>query len=148
VQNIKFANICETDLAYLFGKSSKIIRAWVRDGMPTNPDGSFNLSAALRWHEQQHEVDCSRSLTADSLTQLDLAELLNVTRQTVTAWSKAGLPRNPKNGSYDFAKVCKWLRTYYAACAERKYQTRIEALRRKVRRNVRQIERFFEQGMR
>jgi DNA-binding XRE family transcriptional regulator len=143
MQNVKFAKVCESDIAALFGKGTQTIRAWVRAGMPRTEDGCFGLSAALRWREQQHEAERARALTPDHLTQLQLAGLLNVTRQTVTAWERAGLPRNV-SGTYNLKNVCQWLRAYYSACAERKYQTRIEALRRKVRRNVRQIERFFE----
>jgi hypothetical protein len=76
------------------------------------------------------------------LSQLQVAALLNVSRQTIFIWSRVGLPRNP-DLTYDPAAVVRWLRTFYRAGAQKKYQARLESLRRKFRRNIAQIERFI-----
>jgi len=142
MQQITFAKVCESDLATLFGRGTPVIRAWVRAGMPRNHDGSFSLAAVLRWREKQHTAERLSTLAPDRLSQPQLAALFDVTRQSVTAWGRSGLPRNT-DGSYNLKEVCQWLRSYYAACAERKYQTSIGTLKRKLARNVRQLERFF-----
>jgi len=143
MRSMRYTNIATSDLLYLFGIGEQVFEQWIKQGLPCEPGGRFSLSKVLRWLKERHRTELARALTPDRLSQQQLAALFAVTRQTVTAWGRAGLPRNPKDGNYDLAEVCQWLRSYYAACAERKYQARIKALRRKLTRNVKQLEWFL-----
>ena len=79
------------------------------------------------------------------LSQLQVAALLNVSRQTIFVWSRAGLPRNP-DLTYDLAVIVCWLRSFYRASAEAKYLRRLSAMRKKVTRNAAQLQKFLAGG--
>jgi len=143
VEIVKFANVCESDLAALFGKGTPTIRAWVRAGMPRNQDGSFSLPAVLRWRDRQQTKELAKRMVLRFVNQQQLAVLLNVTRGTITAWRRSGLPRN-QDGSFSLSAVLCWLRQYYSDIAEKKYQKRLSNIRKKLRRNIAQCERFFD----
>jgi len=80
-----------------------------------------------------------------SLNQRELIVLLGVSRQSVALWSRTGLPRHA-DGTYSVASVLRWLRAYYAASAEKKYQNRLVGMRKKITRNCRQQLRFLSGG--
>ena len=77
-----------------------------------------------------------------SVNQKELIAMLGFSRQSVATWTRAGLPRHA-DGTYSVASVMRWLRAYYAANARKKYEARLALMRRKVTRNVRQLERFL-----
>lgn len=133
-----------SELARLLGKSQGCIWAWYKNkGLPRQPDGMFCLPVVLRWLIQFYENNHKTRVKFNSLTQEQLADLLGVTRQTLTAWGRARLSKN-RNGTYDMKQVCHWLRKYYQNIAERKYKGRLKSLQRKLDRNVRQLLRFIK----
>jgi len=93
---------------------------------------------------KQQKEQRARALAPDRLTQLQLAELLNVTRQTIAKWGEAGLPRRESDNLYELRAVFTWLRGYYQSRAAKAYRKKLKALRKKISRNVQQIERFLE----
>jgi hypothetical protein len=117
---------------------------WAKGGLPgpNEADGRFTLPEVIRWREKLYAAELSKILKPDRLSQKKLAELLGVTRETIAAWGLSGLPRRDDR-HYDFSAVCQWLRSYYIAVADKRYERRLSACRRKICRNIRQIERFL-----
>lgn len=145
MQSVRNLTVTLSDLAWLFHTSPARIRQWIGQGLPVNPDGSFTVSAVCDWREERHRSDLARKLTANSLRQKDLVRVLGVSRQAVTAWTRAGLPRD-RGGAYSLPAVLGWLRRFYAAAGQRKYERSLETIRGKLRRNLAQCERFLAGG--
>jgi len=143
MQNIRYLTVNKSDLAWLFHTSEATVEKWKKSGLHQKSDGKFLLSDALAWLKEQHRIELQNKLTAATLDQQQLSKLLGVTRQTVTAWSRAGLLKN-RDGGYDLKRVCCWLREYYQRIAERNYQGRLKTIRRKIHKNVKQIEKFLD----
>ena len=145
MQGVRNLSVNLTDLAWLFHTSPDRIRQWNHQGLPVNVDGSFTLSAVCRWREDRHRSELARKLTASSLSQKDLVRLLGVSRQSLTAWTKAGLPRR-RDGRYDLKAACRWLPSHYRKTYERKYAERLTAIETKLHRNLIQCQRFVTGG--
>ena len=143
MQSIIYTNISKGDLLYLFGIGQDVLNRWLKAGLFCEPDGRFSLSKVCRWVKEYYQEKDRQNIKPDSLDQYQLSALLAVTRQTVTAWGRANLPRK-KDGSYNLQKVCCWLRLYYRRCAEREYQQRLETIRKRINKNVKQIEKFLD----
>ena len=135
-------NICEADIGYLFGIGEKTVQRWVTSGLSQNADGSFTLSKTCRWVIAQHKKQLASAATSRVLTQQQLAELFGVSRQTITAWGRAGLPRQ-KDNLYDLSDICKWLFIYHHEQAKREYRDRLNAINRKLERNTKQLLKFI-----
>jgi biotin operon repressor len=80
--------------------------------------------------------------TLDRISQRELIELLGRSRQQIWSWTNKGMPRNP-DGSYDLSSVVSWLPGYYHHLSEKEFQNTLEIMKKKIQRNVRQLERFF-----
>lgn len=147
-QQVDVADLCVSvrELARLLSRSRSTIEFWWREkGLPRTAGGLYSVKAVLLWLESHYRQTRTRTVGGTGLTEQDLARLFSVTRQTVFAWRKKGLPRT-ENGTYSLGQVCKWLRRFYTASAEKKYQKRLSAMRHKVTRNCRQLERFLAGG--
>jgi len=79
------------------------------------------------------------------LSQVQLVELFGVTRQAISNWGRAGMPRG-RDGTYSLPDVVRWLRTFYRASAQKEYERRLSAMRRKVTRNAAQLQKFLAGG--
>ena len=122
MESIRYANICEADLSYLFGKAEKEIQRWVTDGLPQNSDGSFTLSRAIRWREKCNADREREKVLLSKIAQRDLAEIVGRSRIQIFNWTKkAGLPRNP-DGTYDLAKVVRWFCSYFDRIHKARYR--------------------------
>jgi phage terminase Nu1 subunit (DNA packaging protein) len=144
MQSVKFAKVSESDIAFLFGRGPSTIRAWVRAGMPKIEDGTFSLPAVIRWREQQHTAELAEKLSPDRLSPKELVVLLGVSRQSLSSWGRAGL--KPGRSGYSLPAVLQWLRHYYNELAGKKYQKRLRSLRKKLQRNIAQIEKFLSRA--
>lgn len=88
------------------GRTPDQVDYWYRKhAMPKNIDGTVDLAEFVRWFEQytirQHSFD------PNHVKQIDLEPYLGVTRQTVAAWTAAGMPKNA-DGTYSLAQVFNW----------------------------------------
>ncbi|OHB77249.1 MAG: hypothetical protein A2Z25_12045 [Planctomycetes bacterium RBG_16_55_9] len=142
MQSIRFTAVSESDLAWLFHRSPATIRKWVRAGLARRPDGSFLLADVLAWHEGQHHKEIAGRPDANKLGLQQLAELMGTSRQMIWAWSRAGLPKTSK-GTYSLVSVLPWIRSYYEAAAEKRFERRLEAMQKKLSRNLAQCQRFI-----
>lgn len=140
--HIRYLTVNKTDLAWLLHTSVSNIEKWKKVGLQQKSDGKFLLSDALAWLKERHNIELKNKLTAVSLSQQDLVVLLGVTRQTLTAWGRAGLPKN-RNGTYNIKQVCSWLRSHYRQAAQREYHEWLNTVKKKLCRNVRQLEKFI-----
>ena len=131
------------ELGRLFSRSAATIKFWTeKKGLVRQPDGSYNLRSSIFWLEKYYRNSAKPEVKFDSLEQQRLADLLGVTRQTLAAWTRAGLPRR-SDRLYNIRDACKWLAQQHPKIAERKYQLRLSNIRKKLRRNLAQCERFF-----
>lgn len=138
--------VSANDLARLFGRSSGAVEYWTKHkNLRRLADGKYDLKSSLLWFESYLRSK-QPVLKMASLDQRQLGVLLDVSRQKITAWSKIGMPRR-KDGRYDLKIVCHWLRRYYEASAEKKYERRLEVIEKKLRRNLAQCSRFISGGM-
>jgi len=143
MRSMRYTNIAKSDLLYLFGIGEQVFQRWVKQGLPCEPDsGRFSLVKVIRWREKCHHTIERQQVKVDGLSQQQLAGLLGVSRQTLSAWGQSGLKKT--NGGYNLKYVCRWMRCYYQGLAAKSYQKRLTNLRKKLCRNVRQLERFFE----
>ena len=142
MREIRYLRITKSDLAWLFHTSELQIDRWIRDGLKPWPDGKFLLSRVLQWRERQHKKQLASAATSRFLTQKQLADLFGVSRQTITAWGRVGLPRQ-KNNLYDLSDICKWLFIYHHEQAKREYRDRLNAINRKLERNTKQLLKFI-----
>jgi len=135
--------VTPAELARIFGRSLGAIQFWTEHkGLHRNSNGLYNLRQSFLWLEKYYKSH-NRRLPLDRLNISELAKLLNVTRQKIYVWRAAGLPKQV-DGKYNLADVCRWLPVYYHDIAERKYRNRLETIRRRLGRNVRQLEKFIE----
>lgn len=141
MQNVQNLAVTENDLAYLCGIGPAKVRAWLRQGCPQNGDDNFNLRAALRWREGRHRAELSAKLLRGCASQKELVAMLGVSRQSVSVWTRGGLPRRA-DGTFSLAVVNCWLRTFYQRQAKNEYQRRLQTIERKICRNLAQCERF------
>ena len=81
--------------------------------------------------------------TLDRISQKELIALLGFTRQWVFVLNKAGMPRN-SDRSYTLSKVVSWLPGFYYQSSEKKFKNTLGVIRKKLQRNVRQLERFID----
>lgn len=132
----------KSDLAALFGVSVLKVERWSSQGMPQGLDGFYTLSEALRWILKGLRTDLGRKLLQGSLTQKELTIILQVSRQTITEWGRAGLPRRV-DGTYSLGVVMRWLKCHYLTSAKKEYEQRLVTLQKKICRNVRQLEKFL-----
>ena len=132
------------ELGRLFSRSAGTIRFWTKKkDLPQLPSGCYNLKSSIFWLEKYYRASAQPKVKFESLEQQQIAELLGVTRQTIAAWTRAGLPRN-SNSTYDLKRVCRWILEHYQGLAAKLYQERLAGLQNKLCRNVRQLEKFFE----
>ena len=143
MQSVILATISKSDLIYLFGVSGRVVDSWVKQGLP-HREGRFTLSAVIRWREKQQRGKIAAKLSSDRVGPQELAGLLGVSRVSIMNWRRAGLP-SPMAG-YRLGAVMRWLRSYYAASAEKKYQARLAAMQTKLGRNAAQLQRFLAGG--
>jgi len=137
------SEIKASQLARLLGRGSGAIIGWTAKGLRRNSNGNFNVRQAIHWYSSYIEKQKRQVIIPEKLSQEQIADLLDVARQTVASWSRAGLPQN-SNKTYDLKRVCGWLRVYYASSAKREYQDRLETMRKKVARNAAQLQRFLD----
>ena len=132
------------ELGRLFSRSAATIKFWTtKKGLPRRPDGNYDLKSSIFWLEKYYRTSAKPKVKFESLEQQQIAELLGVRRQTIAAWTRAGLPRNSKS-TYDLKRVCRWMLEHYQGLAAKIYQERLASLQNKLCRNVRQLEKFFE----
>jgi len=132
------------ELGRLFSRPAATIRFWsTKKGLPQRPDGNYDLKSSIFWLEKYYRTSAKPQVKFESLEQQQIAELLGVTRQTIAAWTRAGMPRN-SNSTYDLKRVCRWILEHYQDLAAKLYQERLAGLQNKLCRNVRQLEKFFE----
>jgi len=141
--SVTYQKIRRSDLIQLFGISRIVLERWIKAGLPCELDAQFMLTKVLRWRENYFREQARQKVLLSRVTQQDLARLFNVSRQTIVNWGRTGLPRN-QDGSYSLQQVVCWLREFYKQIAEREYRSQLAALRKKLCRNVRQLEKFFE----
>lgn len=135
--------VSKAELARLVGRDIGCIEYWTRvGGLPRKANGRYYLKTALSWIEQHYRDSKSKIIDGDKLSQKDLVKLFGMTRQGVAGWERKGLPRR-KDGRYELRAVCQWLRKYYRDSSEAKYQSRLTALKKKLHRNIKQIEKFI-----
>ena len=132
------------ELGRLFSRSASTIKFWTeKKGLFRQPDGNYNLRSSIFWLEKYYRNSAKPKVKFDSLEQQQVADLLGVTRQTIASWSREGLPQN-SNKTYDVKRVCRWILGYYQGLAAKTYQERLTGLQKKLCRNIRQLEKFFE----
>ena len=66
----EFEQLRQSDIADAFGVSTKIIRKRTRDGMPRNPDGTYNLSIYIKWRIDQYAAT-SKILASSLLRRIE-----------------------------------------------------------------------------
>ena len=141
MQTVLMTRCSKSDLAALLGVSVLKVERWTAQGLPRGPDGFYTLSQALRWILRGHRIDVERKFLTGRLSQKELVSLLGLSRQAVAVWTRAGLPVG-KNG-YSLPRVVHWLHGHYRAAAQKEYECRLEAMRKKLCRNLAQCERFL-----
>ena len=94
MQNIRYLTVNKSDLAWLFHTSEATVEKWKKSGLQQITEGKFLLSEALSWLKEQHKKEIKNKLMTGTVNQQDLADLLGVSRQTITAWGRAEIPRN------------------------------------------------------
>ena len=142
MQSILYSTISEGDVLLLFGVGKKRLEQWKLQGLVVRTDGRFSLSKVCRWREARHKIELAARLKTDGLSQNQVAELLGVSRQTLTAWSRYGQPC-AKEG-YSLPVVVRWLRCHYLEVAKKEYTKHLATVRKKLRRNIRQVEKFLK----
>ena len=136
-------NVSASELARVFSRTRSTIDYWTKSkGLPVNESGSYNVKKSILWLEA-YLRNKRPAVRIDALEQEHLANLFCVTRQTIASWTRAGLPRRADK-AYDLRVVCKWLVSSHSRIAEKKYQKRLSNIRKKLRRNIAQCERFFD----
>ncbi len=141
MQTVIYARITKSDLIRLFGVHQSTLDLWQNQGLPVEADGRFLLTRVLRWREQQHRAELTARVQTLTVSQRQLGKLLGVSRQTLAAWTRAGLKRG-KQG-YELPAVVRWLQCHCRRTANAEYEKRLAAIRRKLRRNIEQLDRFL-----
>jgi len=101
------SRMTQAQVARAFGVSSGAVVKWSKRGCPRSADKTYILEAVCRWIQ-------SGSLDLKRLPQNEMITLMGVTRPTIGAWVKAGLPRNA-DGTYDAAAALAWQRGRHEA---------------------------------
>lgn len=73
--------------------------------LPKNPDGTVDLGQFMPWFERH--IARTHTFDPGRVKQIELEPFLGVTRQTVAAWTKSGMPKNA-DGTYSLAEVFAW----------------------------------------
>jgi hypothetical protein len=67
--------LTEKQLAKIIGRTVKEVRSYVREGMTTNPDGTFDLVAVIAWKLQQEPLpECRGSVAGAEEYLLEILE--------------------------------------------------------------------------
>ena len=130
-----YMRIGKTVLASLAGRGVPVVESWIEDGLPVSEDGSILLFRALQFLAERHDRSRRERPLLTQLSQIQLCELLSVTRQSVYSWTRQGLPRN-SDKTYSLPETMKWLRLHYRKRADQKYHKNVRTLRADLKRRI------------
>ncbi len=135
-QSVHFMRIGKTTLASLTGVGLPVVERWLQEGLPVCRDGrGIYLFRAMRWLHDLHEKQQREKALLTKLSQIQVAELLDVSRQSVYEWTRLGLPRG-EDKKYSLPEAMAWIRLHYRRCAEERYQKHMRTLSADLERKI------------
>lgn len=126
-QDLMSLRTSRSGLARLTRIGVTTIEAWIAEGLPLCGDGRIALFRTLQWLHRRHEEGQRQKALLTKLSQIQLAELLDVRRQSVYEWTRLGLPRG-EDKTYSLPVAMVWIRLHYRQRAEAKYQKHLRTL--------------------